>query len=111
MKNRDDDKIQQTPNCEHCKTIETVEHYLLHCNKYDKQRLKLYDNITKIWPGYNHGWNVNIGTLLYPYNILQNNIRQIDNDKTLLIWKEILSYTRNTNRFKNLFKINLDKLV
>ncbi len=107
----DENIIQSSPNCSYCNEIESVEHFLLNCNKYQPQRTKLFNNITKIWSGYNNGWNISIGTLLFPYIIKLNNIRQISNDETLMIWKEILSYTRSTNRFKNLFKINLDKLV
>ena len=32
-------------NCTECNTSETVEHYLLHCIKYENQRLKLKHSI------------------------------------------------------------------
>ena len=58
---------------------------ILHCKLYTAETIKLYQNITKIWKGYKNGHNINIGSLLLPFN--NKNISMANSTK---IWKEIL---------------------
>ena len=51
-----------TPNCIHCNTEETIDHFILHCHRYYSQRVILKSNLNKIKN--NLGNNLSIPFLL-----------------------------------------------
>ena len=98
-------QIPPSPNCGHCEQIESVNHFLTKCTKYKFHRKSMYEKLTKINHKYKYIKFQTIKFLLFPYLLQHNNIH-----KQILIWKEILSYTKSTNRFKNLYQIDLNQI-
>ena len=42
-------KFAESPNCKCAKVRETVSHFLLHCEKFEKERKDMYDLIMEVW--------------------------------------------------------------
>ena len=99
-------KIPDSNKCNECNKIESVKHYILDCKRYNGQRLKLFNNIIKINHKYKYGKFRTIKYLLFPYKLFRNNEQQ-----QIKIWKEILGYIKATNRFENLYGINLKEIT
>ena len=55
-------QVSKSEKYEHCNAIETVQHYLLKCNKYMKQRKYMFTKLMKINHKFKNGnlrkWNV-----------------------------------------------------
>ena len=94
----------KSPNCTKCQTPETISHYILKCKLYKKQRTKLINKISKISNEYHNGANITMNNIIFP------NIKIIPLNKIPTIWKEILSYIRNTNRFNKIYGINIENI-
>ena len=99
------DKIPDSPYCTTCDQIETVNHFINRCKTYKTHRKKLYNKISKINNKYKYKKFQTIKYLLFPYLLHQNSI-----PKQIMIWKEILNYTKITNRFKNLYRIDINQI-
>ncbi len=103
--------------CSHCNQLhdETIQHFLLECTEYDKQRERLFVSLKTIWNGFNDPKNRSLDNLLFPFNI-----RTSDNDKKPLnilfqaaIWKSVCKFVKEPKRFKDidLYKIDLEELT
>ena len=110
MKDRNTNDPILSPLCPNCpdKHEETVTHFLTKCKQYSNHRNKLYRNISKLLfknkiP--NIRKYLHIQFLLFPYLIPKSTIIT-----QTLIWKEVLSYVRSTNRFYNLRFIKIDEI-
>ena len=99
------DKIPDSPNYDQCIYIESVDHFILKCIKYKQQRKKLFHKLRKINYRYKYPKFQTIKYRLFPYLLNKNDIF-----KQILIWKEILSHTKETNRFNNVYHIDLNKI-
>ena len=98
-------QIPTSPNCHFCDTLESVKHFLLKCNKYKFQRQSLFQKLIKINHKFKYNKFKSIKYLLFSYLLHNNGI-----SKQILIWKEILNYTKETNRFQNIFQIDTNQL-
>ena len=105
IKDPEDQSIPQSPFCDYCNEVENVEHFLTNCKKYQKQREILYQNLTKINHRYKYKKFQSVKFLLFPYKLFHNNLNQ-----QTKVWKEILSYTKHTNRFSNLYDVRTKEL-
>ena len=98
-------KVPPSPNCIQCNEPENILHYIMQCKKFETQRHKLFQNLSRI----NHKFKYNkfrsLKYILFPYKLFNTTTSQ-----QIAIWKEILSYVKNTQRFANLYQIQLNKL-
>ena len=99
------EEIPNSPECNFCNKKETVGHFLTKCNKFKKQRSKLINKLSKINHKYRYKKFQTPKFLLFPYLLQHNNIK-----KQAMVWKEILNYTKETQRFNNLYRIDLKQL-
>ena len=99
------DKIPPSPNCTKCNKPESVKHFLTSCKKYKYQRSILSSKLRQCHGIFRYYNKIPIKYVLFPYLI-----KKIEIHQQITIWKEILNYTKNTKRFKNLFKIDTNKL-
>ena len=105
MKCPNTNKIPESPYCIQCDKLETVHHFLLKCKRYSHQRYKLFQKLIKINYKFKYTKFKSTKFLLFPYLVYHTNITQ-----QITIWKEILNYTKNTQRFKNLYQIDLKQI-
>ena len=81
--------------CDHCNLnqIESLEHFICVCPKFEKQRNIWRDKLQKIDNRLRNIW-FDINILLFPYikNVLRKNI-----PNQLLIWKYLLQFIYHTN--------------
>ena len=99
------DTIPDTPKCDQCNANESIYHYIMKCTKYNQQRSKFRYNLCKISNIYRSNEFFQLKYLLFPYHTPNITIIQ-----QIAIWKEILSYTKNTNRFQNISRMDTTKL-
>ena len=95
----------QTPECCFCNKIESTNHFLIKCKKFKIQRLKLFNKLSAINHKYKYKKFQSIKYSLFPYKLQHNDIK-----KQSLIWKEVLSCTKETKRFEHIYDINIDKI-
>ena len=96
-----------SPMCNQCsnKDEESVSHFLMKCPKYTRQRTRMIKRIKRVCKHMNKPKYKTLKYILFPYLIPKcNTTTQIQ------IWKEVLSYIRNTKRFTNIRFINLDNI-
>ena len=98
IKDPSNEQIPLSSKCIHCNKNESTIHYLLYCKKYRKLRHKMWRNIAKHWRGFRNSYNHRLEYILFPYTIPD----QLRITKQILIWKEILNFTKRTNRLNNL---------
>ena len=96
-----------SPICNQCsnKSEESLPHFLMKCPKYTRQRTRMIKNIKRVCKQMNKPKYKTIKYLLFPYLIPKCNI-----SVQIQIWKEILSYIRNTKRFTKLRFIDLNNI-
>ena len=97
------DQIPPSPNCNYCDQLETTNHFLINCRKYKMQRSKFFSKLNKINHKYQYKKFRTIKFILFPYLLLHNNFHN-----QTMVWKEILNYTKATNRFNNIHHIDTD---
>ena len=98
-------KIPTSPNCSHCDKIESVTHYLTKCKRFRFQRQSLFRNLRRIDHRYRYTKFQSVKYLLFPYFLFRSNIL-----KQSLVWKEILNYIKETKRFENIYRIDLNQI-
>ena len=103
-----ENKLIQSPICTNCNQteIENIPHFIMHCDKYKIQREIMFSNLTKINHRYKYRKFKSIKYILFPYLL-----HSCDLSQQTKVWKEILSYTKHTKRFKNLYLIDLNQLT
>ena len=77
---------------------ETVQHFILSCPKYKPQRVIMFNNLSKI----NHKCQYNKFRTI-KYIIFQFRLYNVKINQQTKVWKEILSYTKHTQRFTNIY--------
>ena len=98
-------EIPKSPKCEECNKHENVSHFTLQCRKYKEHRQKFFKNISKISYKFRYQKFRRLKYILFPYKLYHTKIHQ-----HIAIWKELLSYIRNTNRLSNLYVINTNEI-
>ena len=101
-------KVICSPICTNCdkEEIENVPHFLLSCDKYKIQREIMFKHLIKINHKYKYKKFQSIKYILFPYLLHHCNLTQ-----QTKVWKEILSYTKHTKRFDNLYQIDINQLT
>ncbi len=109
-----DGEIPERPECEQCSTNENedVEHFVMKCPTYDFARMRLISELDDVWDGFEHGANVDLGSILFPYSIkMDDTNRDMELNNQVKCWKAMLRYVHRTGRFSSLYRIDKDKLL
>ncbi len=111
--NPDHSKHSITPLCLNCSSHdeETVHHFILECKHYNLQRDRLFDALCIIWNGFNNPINRTLDNLLFPFNILDNDGSRLKIQCQAKIWRSLLKYVYESQRFKDseLYNIDIEK--
>ncbi len=83
--------LSDSPNCEHCNSPETPNHYLLVCNEYHVPRVEMCESIEDILSSNNLDRRITLKLLLTGHNKLSHK----DNCK---IFDSVQSFIRKTGR-------------
>jgi len=118
MKDTDDEEIE-SPHCTKCNEhkVESVHHYLLNCKAYHDFRQILIMEIRQIWNGYDKPSNLNLKCILLPFLIIDNQMTDkynkcpLSTSQQASIWKHICKYVKRTQRLKDLFRVNMEKIT
>ena len=91
--------------CLHCSTNETVYHFMIDCNKYDKQRMEMMNNLCKLDKFYsNIIFRYDLQNILFPHLHQCNSNDKTKNNANLKIRINILKcvckYILDTKRFE-----------
>ena len=99
-----------SPNCDHCNTIENVSHLLFDCHKYKHQRYKWFIKLTQLNKFFEYPQNRTSVNVLFPIrwqpkiNPKDPNYKEI-NKKFMIerfdIYESITQYIKNINYFEN----------
>eukprot|EP01084_Bolivina_argentea_P044172 81316_1 len=100
--------------CTNCSSRdeETVFHFILECSHYKPQRERLFDALSNIWNGFNNLINRSLDNLLFPFNIVDNDGSRLKIQCQAKIWKSLLKYVYESQRFKDteLYNIDIEKI-
>ena len=78
-----------------CRTeVETTEHFLLCCQFYSAQRLKIFENLEKVEPNF-QSLSAKNQVLILLYGSQTNNSENLNQE----ILKYVISYLKTTTRF------------
>ncbi len=118
MKDADDNSVDM-PYCNNCdqNAVESVEHYLLRCPAYHQNRQRMMNELRQVWPGYIDQPNITLRNVLLPFLITDESIYDPYNKCPITvmnqarIWKQICRFVRRTHRLKDLYRVDMTKLV
>ena len=88
-------------NCEECGRYETVRHYLLDCNKYEKERDVFINELKDISVEFEKETNVNVMRILFNYKYQKKPYERDNIEIRVAILRAVCRYVAKTRRFIN----------
>ncbi len=118
MKDCNDAEVTN-PYCTQCTTgaTETVEHFLFNCPMYHNHRQIMYNNLRLIWYGFSDPRRITLKNIMFPFLIENDDIADpynkcpISTPDQARIWKQICRFVKNTKRFNDLYRVDLERLT
>ena len=100
--------------CKYCNVCENVSHFLIDCEKYDKQRHQFWKDLCEIDYNYNNLINFNTLNILFPQRIIpypnqqDPNYRELQKkqrNKRFKIIRKLIKFVQTTERFNGEYGI------